>query len=114
VTEDLRPEDIELGDEIEPVIRSRAPIVAVRMSPDLFARLGDYAAARNLTMSDVVRQGVERLLAGATSAATGLVSTGGFLPSNTLLAEAPPARSSARTVTRDVVDESVSDLSLTS
>ncbi len=113
MNDDLRPEDIELGDEVEPAIRSRTPIVAVRMSPDLFARLGDYATARSLTVSDVVRQGVERLLAGATSAATGLVSTGGFLPSNTLAAAAPPARSSARTVTRDVIDESVSDLPLT-
>lgn len=113
MNDDLRPEDIELGDEVEPAIRSRTPIVAVRMSPDLFARLGDYATARNLTVSDVVRQGVERLLGGATSAATGLVSTGGFIPSNTLVAAAPPARSSARTVTRDVIDELVTDLSLT-
>lgn len=113
MTHDLRPEDIELGDEVEPVIRSRTPIVAVRMSPDLFARLGDYATARNLTISDVVRQGVERLLGGETSAATGLVSTGGFIPSNTLVAATPPARSSARTVTRDVADESATDLSLT-
>ena len=113
MNDELRPEDIELGDEVEPAIRSRTPIVAVRMSPDLFARLGDYATARNLTVSDVVRQGVERLLGGATSAAAGLVSTGGFLPSNTLVAATPPARSSARTVTRDVIDESVSDLPLT-
>ena len=71
------------------------------------------ATARNLTVSDVVRLGVERVLGGATSAAAGLVSTGGFLPSNTLVAATPPARSSARTVTRDVIDESVTDLSLT-
>jgi hypothetical protein len=111
---DLRPDDVELGDEVEPAIRSRTPIVAVRMSPDLFARLGDYATLHDLTVSDVVREGVERLLAGPTGSATGLVSTGGFLPSNTLVAATPPARSTARTITRDVIDESVTDLSLTS
>lgn len=71
MTDDLRPEDIKLGDEVEPVIHSRTPLVAVRMSPDLFARLGDYASARDLTVSDVVRQGVERLIGGDASAAGG-------------------------------------------
>jgi hypothetical protein len=71
MTDDLRPEDIELGDQVEAVIRSRTPIVAVRMSPDLFARLGDYASSRGLTVSDAVRQGVERLIGGDTSAAGG-------------------------------------------
>ena len=113
MTDDLRPEGIELGEEVEPVIRSRAPIVAVRMSPDLFRRLSDYAAARNLTVSEVVRQGVERLLTGATNAAATFVSTGDFIPSSTFVAARAPARSSARTVTRDVIDESVTGLALT-
>lgn len=94
VTDDIRPEDLELGEELEPVIRNRAPVVAVRMSPDLFARLGDYASQRNLSISEVVRQGIERLIEGASASPT-------------------TAQSSARSVARDVVDESDTDLAWT-
>jgi hypothetical protein len=113
MTDDIRPEDIELGEELEPVIRNRAPVVAVRMSPDLFARLGDYASARNLSVSEVVRQGVERMLGGATAGAAGIVSTGDFIPSSTYAAAPTSAQSSARSMARDVVDESATDLALT-
>ncbi|MDP2349616.1 MAG: hypothetical protein Q8M74_00480 [Chloroflexota bacterium] len=94
MTDDIRPEDLELGEELEPVIRNRAPVVAVRMSPDLFARLGDYASQRNLSISEVVRQGIERLIEGASASPT-------------------TAQSSARSVARDVVDESDTDLAWT-
>ncbi len=113
MTDDIRPEDLELGEELEPVIRNRAPVVAVRMSVDLFARLGDYASARNLSISEVVRQGVERMLRGTTGGAAGVVSTGDFIPSNTYVAVAAAAQSSARSVARDVVDEADTDLAWT-
>lgn len=113
MTDDIRPEDVELGEELEPVIRNRAPIVAVRMSPDLFARLGDYASARSLSISEVVRQGVERTLGGTTSGVASVVSTGDFIPASTYVAATASAQSSARSVARDVVDESDSDLAWT-
>lgn len=68
--------DVELGEEVEPTIRSRTPVVAIRVSPDLFERVNDYASARGLTLSDVFRQGVERLITGTTS----VVTSGGFIP----------------------------------
>jgi len=113
MSDDIRPEDIELGEELEPVIRNRAPMVAVRMSADLFARLGDYASARNLSISEVVRQGVERMLGGTTAGTAGIVSTGDFIPTGTFVAAPTAAQSSARSVARDVVDESTTDLAWT-
>jgi hypothetical protein len=68
--------DIKLGEEVEPVIRSRGPVVAVRLSPELFGRVNEYASARGLTLSDVFRQGVERLISGMST----IVASGGFIP----------------------------------
>jgi hypothetical protein len=113
MTDDIRPEDVELGEELEPMIRNRAPIVAVRMSPDLFARLGEYASGRSLSISEVVRQGVERILGGTTAGASPIASSGDFIPSTTYAAAPTSAQSSARSVTRDVADESATDLPLT-
>jgi hypothetical protein len=56
---------IELGEEVSIKSgRSAGPVVAVRMPRDLFARVSEYARARNTTVSDVLRQGAESLVNG--------------------------------------------------
>ena len=58
-------EEVELGDE---VARRRKPsggaVVAVRVPRDLLARISEYGKIRGLTVSDVMRQGAERLVSG--------------------------------------------------
>lgn len=58
-------EDVELGQEVQAKsTRPSGPVVAVRMPRDLLARISDYANARNMTVSEVLRQGAERLVRG--------------------------------------------------
>lgn len=39
-------------------------VIAVRVPRDLLARIVDHASARGLSVTEVVREGVERLVAG--------------------------------------------------
>lgn len=57
--------DVELGEQVGAAPRKRtgAAMVAVRLSADLLERVDAYARANGLTLSDVLRQGVERVLA---------------------------------------------------
>ena len=58
-------EDVELGAQIE--ARTRGPagaVVAVRVPRDLLARISEYANLRGQTVSEVMREGVERLIGG--------------------------------------------------
>ena len=58
-------EEVTLGARVEAKTRkSKVAIVAVRLSPDLLARLNDYAELRDLTVSEVLRRGAEMLIAG--------------------------------------------------
>lgn len=59
-------EDLDLGPEA-PAKPSKGgmAIVAVRLSRDLLARLSSYAKRRDMTMSDVLRQGAEQMVSGA-------------------------------------------------
>ena len=75
-------DDVELGDEVENLAagRSRGPVLAVRVSPDLLARLQAYAATRGMTVSEAVRRGAEQLVEGTVNFGpthvTGTVITG--------------------------------------
>jgi hypothetical protein len=56
-------EDVQLGPQVK--TRRRKPssaVVAVRLPGDLLARLAEYAAAQGRTLSDVMREGAERLV----------------------------------------------------
>jgi len=56
-------EDVELGSLVEAkTTKGRAAVVAVRMSPDLLARINDYGHAHGMTMSEVLRAGAEQLV----------------------------------------------------
>lgn len=59
-------EDLRLGPEV-PAKPSKGgtAIVAVRLSHDLLARVSAYARRREMTLSDVLRQGAEQIVAGA-------------------------------------------------
>ncbi len=39
--------------------KTRGAMIGIRVSPDLLARLNEYASARGLTVSEVVRRGAE-------------------------------------------------------
>ncbi len=77
-----RDADVELGPMVETnpkTTRTRGAVMAVRMSPDLLARLNEYATARNMTISDVIRRGAEQLLSGANQAQGVVYHTGAVL-----------------------------------
>jgi hypothetical protein len=58
-------EDVELGAQVEARTRGRAgAVVAVRVPRDLLARISEYAKLRGLTVSEVMREGAERLVGG--------------------------------------------------
>ncbi len=58
-------EDIELGAQVEARTRGLAgAVVAVRVPRDLLARISEYAKLRGLTVSEVMREGAERLVGG--------------------------------------------------
>ena len=58
-------EDVELGAQVEARTRGTAgAVVAVRVSRDLLARISEYAKLRGMTVSEVMREGAERLVAG--------------------------------------------------
>ena len=58
-------EDVELGAQIEARTRGTAgAVVAVRVPRDLLTRISEYANLRGQTVSEVMREGVERLVGG--------------------------------------------------
>jgi hypothetical protein len=56
-------EDIVLGERVEArrPERGAAPVIAVRMSRELLARISEYAAGRGITVSEALRNGAELL-----------------------------------------------------
>jgi hypothetical protein len=73
-------EDVELGEQVENASagRSKGAVVAVRVPPDLLARLQEYATARGLSLSEVVRRGAEQLVTGTVQVGPTFV-TGGMV-----------------------------------
>lgn len=58
-------EEVELGAQVEARTRGTAgAVVAVRVPRDLLARISEYAKLRGLTISEVMREGAERLVGG--------------------------------------------------
>jgi len=58
-------EEVELGAQVEARTRGTAgAVVAVRVPRDLLARISEYAGLHGLTVSEVMREGAERLVAG--------------------------------------------------
>lgn len=61
-------DDVTLGDLVEAKVpRNRSAVIGVRVSPDLMARLNEYASARDLTVSEVVRRGAELMVDGGST-----------------------------------------------
>lgn len=58
-------EDVALGALVEAKVpKTRGAVIGIRVSPELLARLSEYAAARGLTVSEVVRRGAEWIVDG--------------------------------------------------
>lgn len=58
-------EDIELGAQVEARTRGSAgAVIAVRVPRDLLARINEFAKLRGMTVSEVMREGAERLVGG--------------------------------------------------
>ncbi len=58
-------EDVELGVQVEARTRGTAgAVIAVRVPRDLLSRISEYARLHGLTVSEVMREGAERLVAG--------------------------------------------------
>lgn len=58
-------EEVDLGAQVEARTRGTAgAVVAVRVPRDLLGRISEYARLRGLTVSEVMREGAERLVGG--------------------------------------------------
>jgi hypothetical protein len=58
-------EDVELGVQVEARTHGTAgAVIAVRVPRDLLSRISECARLRGLTVSEVMREGAERLVAG--------------------------------------------------
>jgi len=57
-------EDLELGAHVQARVRGPAAgaVVAVRLTRDLLVRLSDYGQRHEITVSEVLRRGAERLV----------------------------------------------------
>ena len=56
--------DVQLGAQVEARTRGTAgAVIAVRVPRDLLARISDYAAIRGMSVTEVFREGAERLVA---------------------------------------------------
>lgn len=88
--------DVELGELVEVApAKSQASVVAVRVAPDLLARITEYAGARGLSVSEVLRRGAEQLTSGL--AGVGAVYYTGSELRGPGLVHGSPATGSART-----------------
>lgn len=88
--------DVELGELVEAKkSKTGSPVVAVRLSADLLARVNEYAQARGLTVSEVLRRGAEQVISGGVSSGA-VYYTGGELRGPGLI-HGSPATGSART-----------------
>jgi hypothetical protein len=66
---------VDLGEEVEAAPRRRVgSMVAVRLSPDLLEAVEVYAQLNGLTLSDVLRQGAERVVAGTVELGAPIIS----------------------------------------
>lgn len=58
-----RDERVSLGRQVEARLKPPAgAIVAVRMPRDLLARVSDYASTREMTVSDLIRDALDRMV----------------------------------------------------
>ena len=88
--------DVELGELVEVApAKSQASVVAVRVAPDLLARITEYAGARGLSVSEVLRRGAEQLTSGLVG--VGAVYYTGSELRGPGLVHGSPATGSART-----------------
>lgn len=93
-------DEIELGREVVTrTNKTRGAVIGVRVSPDLFARLNEYANVRGLTISDVVRKGAEQLVAGAVPAGPVYLTGATIIGSG--LVNGSPTASTGRSQVRD-------------
>jgi len=93
-------EDVELGEEV--AVRSprpSGPVVAVRMSRDLLARISDYAQLRGLTVSDVMREGAAVLIRGTVQLGPTYIT--GVQAEGRSVVSGSPSRGGQMTITKD-------------
>jgi hypothetical protein len=99
--DEMREEDVELGEQVETRTRSGAAVVAVRVSRDLLARINGYGRQRGITVSEVLREGAERLLDGA--ADSGHYVSGASVQGPSVIPGSPSSGGRSRTLERDEV-----------
>lgn len=59
-------DDVQLGAQVEARVPGTAgAVIAVRVPRDLLVRISDYATVRGLSVTEVLREGAERLVGGA-------------------------------------------------
>jgi len=77
---DDQNEEVELGHEVQVRRRTGGALVAVRLSTELLQRIQEFAQARDLTVSDVLRMGAENVMSqGMTTAVAYTLKTSGAM-----------------------------------
>lgn len=98
---------VELGDEVElnpKTARAYGAVMAVRLSPDLLARLNEYASARDMTISEAMRRGAEQLLAGVGHSRSLVYHTGAVLTGPGIV-HGSPTSGTGQSLRRDAIDD---------
>lgn len=67
--------NVDLGEEVESAPPPRSVLFAVRMPPALAERVQAHAAARGISVSDVLRQGAEQVISSLGSTGIGEAAT---------------------------------------
>ena len=97
-----REEGVELGEQVAARTRTTAgALIAVRVPRDLLARISEYARLRDMTVSEVMRAGAERLVMGTVNL-THYVS-GAPVEGPRIISGSPSRGGSSRTEDADVV-----------
>lgn len=107
--------DVELGARVETnpkTARMRGAVMAVRLSPDLLARLNEYAIARHLTVSEVIRRAAEQLVSGVGQAQGAVYQTGALLVGPGIV-HGSLTTGTGQSLRREAVDEPEDESSLT-
>lgn len=95
-------EEVELGAQVEARTRGTAgAVVAVRVSRDLLARINEYGRLRGMTVSEVMREGAERLVGGTVNLAHYV--TGPRVDGPRVIPGSPSRGGSSQTVDADEV-----------
>lgn len=68
-------DEIQIGEEVQNSEAPRSVLLAARVPIDLAVSIDEYARGRGISVSEVIRRGVQQLISGTDSQGTAIAST---------------------------------------